>query len=68
MNTDHSIKTHTHLEATRWFESGWERAIDVRASQWETLHENKREKITNRWSLSAAREIIASGENVPVFN
>lgn len=53
------------LVRARWFERGWERAIDVRAPQWEQLSQSKREKLTNRWSLAAATESVASGDNIP---
>lgn len=53
------------IVSARWFERGWERTIDVRSENWKKLDIKTREKITNRWSLAAAHEIIASGENIP---
>lgn len=53
------------LNVARWFERGWERAIDARAPTWTTWPMALREKLTNRWSLSAANEIVASGKNIP---
>lgn len=67
----HSKKSHAialscgELVRARWWERGWERAIDVRAFRWTLLPEAVREKITSRWAVAAAREIVASGANVP---
>lgn len=45
-----------------WFERGWERAIEARSRDWDSLPQSARERIANRWALSSANEIVSRGD------